>query len=514
MLEYCQLIKVIAFLGAKETLAEYSVNRDGLTLTSFVFKSFSANGSEWVDRLFGSKAVHNRRNLSPENSTASFRSSFILPKEALHPRCSLELLGFARVGLHNPFIQSNTGVGIGNATIILAHPPSQWSCFYRYAHEDWRTHDDYWPVFFYCPAPNPAACNKLRHYPQDKKILGRFNMELEKTDWTGHFLVNPFMTNEGTRMREKSSAAPLRAMAACLTIPYRTSDHEKEIVNSALLFEWVRYYTSLGMKVIIYDKGGHNYDAIFNSTYGKIQGQMSGRNLENILYHPYTVNGLLNPNATDLKYDNSETPTIVNGMSTQLRMRKTDDDKTSTSTHCRFEASALYGIENVFVSDFDEFLYCPNAAPTFNAQQYWLEMLSAKIIDQNAGGWMATERWLALKSNYTSPSKCMSDKIKQSLSLFECFAPVAYESSRFWLGKTIHYGLKCPLTDFHFSCGNSDCTCHVQVAVPDNDKCFLIHLGTNDKDYIEGVFSNDTKREFESVQMELWHTSKSQSRAA
>ena len=43
-------------------------------------------------------------------------------------------------------------------------------------------------------------------------------------------------------------------------------------------------------------------------------------------------------------------------------------DKTQTFTHCRFEAKAVYGIDNVLVTDFDEFLFCPWAKPTAQAQ--------------------------------------------------------------------------------------------------------------------------------------------------
>ena len=493
-----------------KTIAEYSVDNKGLTVTSFVFKSHSVNSSEWVDRLFGSKAVHNLKDLSAENSTAAFRSYFILPKDALHPKCSLELLGFAKLELHHPFMTSNVSAHIGNATVVLAHPSSQWSCFYRGTHENWRPHNSYWPVFFYCPAPNAAACAKIRHIPPEKKILGRVTMSLETVVWKANFLANPFGTEERSRMLGPApSPAPSRGMAACLAIPYRTSNAAKELVNSALLFEWVRYYTSLGMKVIVYDKGGLNYDAIFNSTYGNIQGKLTGKNLENVLYHPYTIHGLLDPNVNETRYDNTEI-----GESAQLNLRSTDDDKTSTLTQCRFEANALYGIDIVYVGDFDEFLYCPNAAPTFTAQRHWLNYLTTKAIDQNADQMMATERWLALKSNYTSPSKCMSDKINASLSVFECFAPFQYDVEFFWLGKTVHYGLKCPLTDFHASCGKSDCACPTKVEMMDDDKCFLIHLGTLDKDYSKQPYSNETKREFESVKMELWHTMKTKSRAS
>ena len=494
-------------------MAEFMVYNMSLTLTSFVFKAHNTNESLWVDRVFGSKAVHNLKYLSLENSTASFRNSFVLPKDALHPKCTLELLGFAKLGLHEPFTKLSTdGLNIGNGSIVFAHPSTRWPCFYRGVHENWRPHDSYWPVLFYCPAPNAAACSKIRHFPQDKKIVGRLTMSLKTDEWGANFIVNPSGTDESTRMLD--SPASSKPIAACLAIPYRSSDPKKETINGALLFEWVRYYTSLGLKVIIYDKDGHNHNAIFNSTYGNTQGKLYGKNLENVLYHPYTIHGLLQPTVAEIKYDNGEQGSNVQaGLSAQKRMLDTDDDKTSTLTQCRFEAKALYDIDNVFVSDFDEFLYCPNAAPTYTAQRHWLEYLTTKAMDQKADHFVATPKLLALKSNYTSSTECMSHKINQSLSVFECFAPFAYDVGSFWIGKSIHYGLKCPLTDFHGSCGSSDCVCPTKVGMLDNDKCYLIHLATNENSYTKQP-SNETKREFESLKMELWSIMKSKSTAS
>ena len=477
----------------------------GLTVTSFVFKSHNASSSEWVNRLFGSKAVYNLKDLH-ENSTASFRSLFVLPKDALHSKCSLELLGFAKLELHNPFLSSSNGTHIGNAFVVLAQPSSLWSCFYRGAHENWRYHRSYWPVFFYCPAPSPTACNKLRRIPPEKNLVGQLTMALETNVWKAKFLANSFVTDERTRMLGPAAVSS-KAMAACLTIPYRTSDPAKEIINSALLYEWVRYYTSLGLKVILYDRDGNNHDAIFNSKYGNIQGKLTEKHLENIQYHPYTIHSLLDPTFNETRYDNTEV-----GDRAREKNLNIDDDKTSTLTQCRFEAMALYGIENVYASDFDEFLYCPNAAPTFTAQRHWLDYLTSKATEEKVDQMFASVRWLALKSNYSSPSKCLGDKIDQSLSVFECFAPYAYDVHYFYFGKSVHYGLKCPLTDFHASCGNSDCACPLRAEMQENDKCYIIHLSTAEIAPTQ-IFSNETKRKFESIQTELWHIVKSKSLA-
>ena len=54
-------------------------------------------------------------------------------------------------------------------------------------------------------------------------------------------------------------------------------------------------------------------------------------------------------------------------------------DKTMTFTQCRFEAKALYGIDRVLITDFDEFLYCPVAGPSLKNQSTYIgEFVTAK----------------------------------------------------------------------------------------------------------------------------------------
>ena len=129
-------------------MAEFDVNHNSLTVTSVMFKPTHATASEWVDRIFGSKAVYNRTRLSLDDSYLSFQKNFHLPAHAIHSKCSIELLGFAKLGVSEPFMTSSQGLNIGNASVVLAHRAVHWHCFYRGVREDWRLHDNYWPVLF------------------------------------------------------------------------------------------------------------------------------------------------------------------------------------------------------------------------------------------------------------------------------------------------------------------------------------------------------------------------------
>ena len=128
-------------------------------------------------------------------------------------------------------------------------------------------------------------------------------------------------------------------------------------------------------------------------------------------------------------------------------------DKVLTLTHCRFEVKASFGIENVLVVDFDEFLYCPAAEggvdSTIREQtiflHHFIDDLASRGIQQIVFPQRQTLNLTA------SPRDCMLQKVKKNRSLFECFA--SYNQS---LGghsvKSLHVGHVCPLTGYHEAC--------------------------------------------------------------
>ena len=60
-------------------------------------------------------------------------------------------------------------------------------------------------------------------------------------------------------------------LAACLVIPYTSTDTQKSTANGAMLLEWLRYHAQLGFKIIVYDRDGANEKHIYESVYGASQ---------------------------------------------------------------------------------------------------------------------------------------------------------------------------------------------------------------------------------------------------
>jgi hypothetical protein len=85
--------------------------------------------------------------------------------------------------------------------------------------------------------------------------------------------------------------------------------------------------------------------------------------LRNVIYYNYTIRGLLDPSRKNIKYDNVERNGGDN-KEIKARFESQGHDKVLTLTHCRFEAKAMLGVEDVLVTDADEFIYCPQGAPT------------------------------------------------------------------------------------------------------------------------------------------------------
>ena len=171
-----------------------------------------------------------------------------------------------------------------------------------------------------------------------------------------------------------------------------------------MLLEWIRYHAQLGFKLLIYDRDGANEEHIYHSYYGAAQriripkeGKLGTLHFSYPLiiscyyplstphsalvsdsppppplsvYHPYTIRGLLDPNRKGIRYDNTDAGFDYNDTDPKRgSFEAQGHDKVLTLTHCRFEAKAVYNIENVMVIDFDEFLHCPVVNPTAKVTQ-------------------------------------------------------------------------------------------------------------------------------------------------
>ena len=439
---------------------------------------------------------------------ATFRSQFQLPLHAQQPLCSIELLGFVRLGPAAPFQGKYRQTLItGEASLHIENSTVPWSCFYRPTFETWRkTPTLAISIVFFCPVPPNVDCTQLQEMNISSRAAGHLSMTTHNTTWDAIFegaaIIAPPPSKEkvvglGTFI--------LPQPTACLAITYETSHEKKKEVNGALVYEWVRYYATLGFNVMIYDKNGANRNSIYTGKYGLSQNQHGRDWLKKVDYHPYTVFGLISGDNSNLKYDNTKFKSDILFL---------DDDKTATLTHCRFEASTLYGSDNVLVADFDEFLYCPSAALNFASQQSYMNTLMATYRAEKVDELVFLQLWVVPnlhKGKYGNLMDCLTDHVNRTISIIECFGGIKHNNGVFFVGKSIHLGHKCPVTNFHNSCHSSDCICvsaysgvhSTMMTMPHSDRCYFIHLSTNPKEYSKFPVSNETTLYVESHESEL-----------
>jgi hypothetical protein len=329
----------------------------------------------------------------------------------------------------------------------------------------------------------------------DMLLTGQLKMDMHNTTWRARFPLSI----------KKEPAKP----TACLVLPYMTSIPEKADVNGAMLYEWVRYHSMMGFKIIIYDRNGANREYIFNSTYGAANNQQGMNWTSNVVYLRHTVFGLLDKAHLEAHYDNAGK---VHGGCIL------DDDKTATLTHCRFEANALHGSTKVLVADFDEFLYCPRGASTFSGQKFIIENMLQRYTNNKVNQIIFLQIFPSDKldgGRYSTVLDCLTDKVKNGSSIFDCYSSFEFNTGYFFVGKSIHLGYKCPLTDFHSACNNHYCHCPIVMyprvnkeyaVMPNEDQCFFMHLTTHPRDFdarYSRTPSNESRLTFQTIPSEL-----------
>jgi hypothetical protein len=174
-------------------------------------------------------------------------------------------------------------------------------------------------------------------------------------------------------------------------------------------------------------------------------------------------------------------------------------DKTLTYSHCRFEAKALHGVDNMAVADFDEFLYCPLGGGTAKGQSAFLE----QFIFHNKYNLKVEQITMPQRVNANrtaSPRDCMIAKVAEKRSILECFAPYEFYMESHSI-KSVALGHICPLTGYHNSCPHDtlprsyNCLCYSK-GLRNNPwrpfdpymtgrDCAFVHLSTNVKNYFK-----------------------------
>lgn len=318
------------------SLRRFDVQNSSLTITSFQFNPTSTS-SEWIDRIFGSKSIFypNRAlnkiisgdPLTKEETTLGISiasKTFSLPADIIWPACSIELLGYSLLGVSHPISEEarSSGPSFGHGRLRLALPHKDWgiTCYYRALYENWRpessyTSPNYWATVIFCPVKNAGICERLGvARQQDEVIPMEIEIQLETATWTAKFTPN-FKTRKQSTLSLKnahSNKSQPPKLGICLAIPYTSNDPAKVPVNKALLNDWIRYYIQLDYVVMVYDRDGSNYDAIFNSKRFKFPDQMIQKNLA---YYNYTIRGLLDTSKRGMKYDNGELKLMIQSKS-------------------------------------------------------------------------------------------------------------------------------------------------------------------------------------------------------
>ena len=91
-----------------------------------------------------------------------------------------------------------------------------------------------------------------------------------------------------------------------------------------MTLESIRYYTTLGIKVLLYDNHGQNYNALYNASSSPYYHDDRYSNImNNIVYYNYTIRGSMRNES--IVFDNNDLSTKVTGI--YKRMEKSDKDK-------------------------------------------------------------------------------------------------------------------------------------------------------------------------------------------
>jgi hypothetical protein len=509
------------FRNGATSLLSPSIDANSITITSYNYNPYS-KPSAWIDRVFGHKSVHYYASTSNKDIGLS---SELLPDELYHvnrpirdqipldrnisrPHCSIEFLGYMNSDLGGPIFPSATHRRpvIGFATLTKLKSSFQprphldnetniaskyWHCYYRALYENWKPYNErskpnFWPILFYCPKLADMPC---KHMDQEtRRIIWNLNMTIEQMSYAITFTTVQRQVTERffdddidyTRSRHYVNE---RDIGVCLSIPYSSTDANKRHANLVILKEWIRYYSLLGFHIFVYDRDGAHRSAVYQMLNSSTHPSIT--TVDKVMhYYDFTIANLLNPNAKAFHYDNNEHLNPINGsrneeLAVSTRFALQGVDKTLTLTHCRFEAKAVYGIEHVIVVDYDEFLFCPSAKTSALAQGAYIRSLVRSFKGIGVDQLTATQRILMNKTSSTRD--CVVRQANSNQSIFDCIAPFKYEIGMHSI-KSIHLGLKCPVTGYHQACPSGqiprafDCLCHSKDIF--DYICSFVHLST------------------------------------
>lgn len=336
------------------------------------------------------------------------------------------------------------------------------NCYYRGLYSNARDADvpgAYWTVMFYCPVPTTRQgdCKSFEaQYEGGKDVTFKLTMHLQEVKW--HSTIVTY--HDGTRANKPPPHRPPdyhasiyedgsssivqhshlhelhESMAICTTWPFTTSDKKKVLINQAMVYEFMRYYANLGIKVIVYDREGGNAAGYANSAYARANPQR-GRYRHaldrHVVYHNYTIHEVLQAPeiAAGVKAEYLKTRgDTETSKREEIHREMFNNDRGLTYSHCRFEARNKYGITRVIAADYDEFLFCKQAAATPRSQaaymHAYLNQLEREGLDQAMFGktTVAPRTYVALKKQAPSVKECLANEIQKNIMLMKSGANI------------------------------------------------------------------------------------------
>lgn len=534
---YCYIILFCSFHSEKTLyrLKEVNIKPTGLSVSLFSFNY--QKPSDWIENLLGQSSISwqlpGKIYTPPDMSslTTAFldeHSNVVLrylniSADWLRSDCSLEMLAYLPTK-DSPFNRKYLSkyIPVGTADTVFLN--KTWNCIYRgKVAFGWSHHIT--AAFLYCQPTSAYQknCNNkfrslLADNPKSSDVSVSFHLTGKK-NYTTKFTVIQQSTSEqesGTttpvdsaELTNQQKISPIAGLAVCTVVTYANIDPKSDAINQAILFEWIRYYFNLGIKVIVYERDKHNSDHIFYSIYVKRQNltEWEINNIkQNILYFNYTIHDFYH-----IQKDKGD------------ETGNSDFDKTFTLTQCRAVAHAEYGIDRVVVADFDEFLYCPSAASASQAklsysdrmafvvaqaahiQKYLIEDNLSREVNQVSLMQIAVPHKLdkEKKNNGVEGSgtlDCLYSRVISdhntsniaamplpSTSIFDCFGDYGGTGHT---KKSLHLDYSCPLTHYHHACGDFhtpeligyECLCKpVDV---DPSQCGFAHLALRHTSFV------------------------------
>ena len=205
-------------------------------------------------------------------------------------------------------------------------------CYHRTMYGRWKgrigsDHANYWPTMIFCPihTNNDTICDQISQYTGSYT----FTMPAGNDYWSNTFepnrnslFTNDLPINEGQEYSKNSEnfTDATNDLAICLVVPSTSSDVSRRHSFSGMLLECIRYYTSLGFKVLLYDQSGQNQSGLFTDPYHHdyMYPNMSSK----ISYYNYTIRGAMVREAVE--FDNND---LNKAPDAWARMERSDKDK-------------------------------------------------------------------------------------------------------------------------------------------------------------------------------------------